>query len=139
MSKAAGRKLKLEYSTDGGSTYVKLASVREKSVSKANEPIDVTTDDSNAHRTLLPEPATRTVDISVSGVTDDDYLMSQISAGTDSVVFEDIRITYPDGATDEGTFFLGSLNRTASYQDAVLFDAELQSSGEIEYTAAPSA
>ena len=137
MAKASGRKLILEYTTDGGTTYTKLAAVREKSVNKANEPIDVTTDDSNAHRTLLAEPANRTVDISVSGVTDDEYLITEISKGTDSIAFIDLRVTYPDGATDEGDFFLGSLSRTGSYQDAVTFDAELMSSGEITYTAAP--
>lgn len=136
MAAAAGRKMLLEYSTDGGTTYVTLASVREKSITKTNEPIDVTTDDSNAHRTLLPEPATRSIDISVSGITDDDYLITQISAATDSLVFEDIRITYPDGGTDEGTFFLNSLTRTGSYQDAVTFDAQLLSSGEPTFTAA---
>lgn len=137
MAAAAGRKMLLEYSTDGGTTYTTLASVREKSVNKANEAIDITTDDSNAYRTLLAEPGMRTVDISVSGVTDDDYLMTQISAGTASLTFEDIRVTYPDGGTDEGTFFLSSLSRTGSYQDAVTFEAELQSSGEITFTPAP--
>lgn len=136
MAKAAGRKLILEYSTDGGTTYLPLASVREKSISKANEPIDVTTDDDSAWRTLLEEPGTRSVDISVSGVTDDDYLMGQISASTATLAFEDIRVTYPDGATDEGSFFLNSLSRTGSYQDAATFEASLQSSGVITYTAA---
>jgi TP901-1 family phage major tail protein len=137
MAKAAGRKLKLEYSIDSGTTYTLLASVREKSINKASEPIDVSTDDSDAHRTLLAEPASRSVDISVSGVSDDEYLMTQISAATASLVFEYIRVTYPDGATDTGTFFLNSLSRTGSYQDAVTFEASLQSSGVIVYAAAP--
>ena len=137
MAVAPGRDLLIERSTDGGTTYVKIASVREKSVAKTNEPIDVTTDDSLAHRTLLAEPAMRTVDVSVSGVTDDDILMAAISASTASLVLEDIRVTYPDGATDEGTFFLNSLTRTGSYQDAVTFEAQLLSSGEVVYTAAP--
>jgi TP901-1 family phage major tail protein len=137
MAKFSGRKLKLEYSTDSGTTYLLLASVREKSVNKAAEPIDVSTDDSDAHRTLLAEPASRSVDISVSGVSDDEYLMTQISASTATLAFEYIRVTYPDGATDEGTFFLNSLSRTGSYQDAVTFEASLQSSGAVTYTAAP--
>lgn len=137
MAAAPGRDLLIEYSTDGGTTYTTIASVREKSVAKTNEPIDVTTDDSDAHRTLLAEPAMRTVDISVSGVTDDDYLITQISAATASIVLEDVRVTYPDGGTDEGTFFLNSVTRTGSYQDAVTFEAQLLSSGQIVFTPAP--
>lgn len=133
---AIGRDLLLEYSTDGGTTYTTLAGVISKSVAINQEPVDVTTDDADGWRTLLAEPGTRSVDLSVSGVTESDYLREQITVGTSSVAFEDIRITYPNGDTITGSFFLNSLTETGETTAGVTFEGSLQSSGEITYTAA---
>jgi predicted secreted protein len=44
-------------------------------------------------------------------------------------------ITYPDGGVLSGTFFLASYTDTGAYHDATTFQAELQSSGPVSYTA----
>ena len=132
MAEIAGRKLLIQRDIIGVPTTI--ASVRSKSVSISNEPIDITTDDSDGWRTLLAEPGNRTVDISVSGVMVDDELRALILAATDSVVLESISIVYPDGGSIEGSFYLNSYSETGEYQDAVTFEASLQSSGPITYS-----
>lgn len=131
MAQTAGRNLIIKRSTDGGTTYNAIASVRSKSVTINNEPIDVTTDDSDAWRTLLAEPGSRSIDITVSGVTDDDTLMTAIMAGTSSVALHDIQVDYNGAFTLTGDFYLNSLTYTGEYTDAVTFEASLQSSGEV--------
>ena len=137
MAADSGRSLKIKRSTDGGTTYNTFALVTSKSVNKTNEHPDITSDDDSGWRTLLIEPGNRTVDVSVSGVTTDDILLAAISAGTSSVALEDIQIEYESGATDEGTFVLSNLTRSGDTTDAGRFEAQLLSSGEITYTAAP--
>ena len=45
-------------------------------------------------------------------------------------------ITYTNGDTLAGNFGLISYSEGAPYEDAVTFDAELQSTGEVTYTEA---
>lgn len=116
-----------------GSTVI--ASVRTKSASINGEPVDVTTDDSSGYRTLLDKAATRSVDLSVEGLTDDDTLRAAI-LGSGSLLLADINVEYPDGATLTGDFFMTSLEESGQHTDAVGFSASFQSSGQWTYTAA---
>jgi len=131
MAKSAGRKLTIAISPDGIAPYVVIASVRSKSITIGNEPIDVSEDDSDAWRELLAEPGNRSVDITVSGVTKDEVLMDKITAGTSSIALEFVQVDYNSEFTLTGTFYLNSLAYTGEYQDAVTFEASLQSSGVI--------
>lgn len=133
---ASGRDLLIQRSTDGGTTYNTIASVRTKSVAINNEPIDITTDDSDAWRTLLAEPGNRSIDLSVSGIWTDDDLLAQISAATASVALQDLQIVYPDTSTHEGDFMINTFNVTGEYNGAATFEASFQSSGSVTYTAA---
>lgn len=114
-----------------GSTV--LASVRSKTVSVNGEAIDVTTDDSNAFRTLLADAASRSLDMTVEGLTDDDTLRAAIM-GSGSLLLSDISVQYPDGATVTGDFFMSSLEETGQHTDAMGFSASFQSSGQWTYT-----
>lgn len=133
---ASGRDLLIQRSTDGGTTYNTIASVRTKSVAINNEPIDITTDDSDAWRTLLAEPGNRSIDLSVAGIWTDDDLLAQISAATASVALQDLQIVYPDTSTHEGDFMINTFNVTGEYNGAATFEASFQSSGSVTYTAA---
>ena len=113
-----------------------IAAVQSKGVSINNEPVDITSDDDDAWRTVLAEPGLRSIDIDVSGVTTDDILLAAISAGTSSVALQTIVITYPSGALHSGSFSLNNLTRTGESAGAVTFSATLASSGEITYTPA---
>lgn len=127
MAGNAGRKVNFEW---GGDT---VPGVREKSIAIAGEPIDVTSDDSDGWRELLSEAAENQVDLSLSGVTKSHALKTAWFEGDRT---EEVTITYPDGATLAGTFFLASFTDTAPYNDAMTFEAELQSSGPVTFTPA---
>jgi len=129
MAASSGRELLIKK----GSSVI--AGVRTKTVTINGEAIDVTTDDDSGYRTLLGDPATRMIDLSVEGITKDDTLRA-IVAGGGSQMLTDITIEYPDGAVIAGDFYLVSVEEAGEYQDAVTFSASLQSSGEYTYTPA---
>ena len=52
MAEAIGRDLLVQRSTDGGTTYATIASIRSKSISVNNEPVDITTADDRDWETL---------------------------------------------------------------------------------------
>lgn len=115
---------------------VSIAGVRTKGVAINGEPIDITSDDDGGYRTMLDDPGTMSLDLSIEGVTKDDTLLAAIAAGA-NLKLTDITINYPDGATMAGDFFLNSLEESGPYNEAVTFTASLQSSGAFVYTPAP--
>lgn len=130
MPANVGRLLKIKQ----GSTTI--AGVRSKTITANGEPIDITTDDENGYRTLLSDPATRSLDISVEGLTKDNTLRSAILTGSSALLLTDINIEFPNGDTITGDFFFNSHEETGNHTDAVGFTASFQSSGEWTFTAA---
>lgn len=108
-----------------------ILGVREKSPTLSGEPIDITSDEDNGWKALLEEVAVNMVSIALTGVTKSDALRRDWFAGTRQRA---VVITYPDGGTISGTFMLASYKETGAYNNAVTFDAEIQSSGEVTYT-----
>jgi predicted secreted protein len=109
-----------------------IAAVRSKTATHSREPVDVTTDDSNGDRTLLPAPAIRAIDLSVEGVaTVDNYQAFLSSWKLDA--FLDVSVLHADGSIEEAQegFFLGNVEFTAEYNGAVMFTAQLMSSGPV--------
>lgn len=113
---------------------VTIAGARTKSMTINNEPIDVTTDDDSAFRTLLEEPGQKNIDLSVEGLTKDDDLKQAAIEGT--TLIEAYTIEFPSGATVDGDFRLNNLELGAEYNAAITFTAEIQSTGAYTYTAA---
>jgi predicted secreted protein len=114
---------------------VVIAAVRTKSVTHNREPVDVTTDDSDSYRTLLSEPAARSLDVQVEGVvTSGNH--AQLLNDWNNNTLKDITIQYPDGSIGEAEhgFFLGSLEFNGEHNGAVQFSAQLQSSGPLTIT-----
>lgn len=108
-----------------------ILGVREKGIKLNGEPVDVTSDDSDGWRELLTVAAENQVDVSLQGVTKDATLRAAWFGDRTAAV----TLTYPDaGGTITGTFYLASYNETATYNDAIAFEAELQSSGVVTYT-----
>lgn len=125
MAAASGRDLILQIDT--GSGYVAIAGVRSKSISINNDPVDITSDDDDGWRKLLPEPGQRGIDLSVSGVTKDQILCAEIMAATSSITLQNLKIIYPDGSNYLGSYCLSGFSNTAEYNGAVVFDASFQS------------
>jgi len=112
-----------------------IAAIQSKSTSMNRAPIDTTNDDNNGWRQLLPEPASRSVDVPIDGVaTSDNYqlILDEWSGNLLSAIV----INNPDGSTMTAAdgFFLASLEFSGSNDGHVAFSASLQSSGEVTIT-----
>lgn len=125
MPGTIGRKIALTW---GGAA---VQGVRQKNISVAGAPIDVSADEDDGWRTLLEEAGQNEVGVSLSGVTKSRALMSDWFNGTRT---KTLVLTYPDGATLSGTFFLANYKDNGPYQDAVTFDADLVSTGPITFS-----
>lgn len=125
MAASAGRQVDFDW--NGAA----ILGVREKSLEIAGEPIDVTSDEDVGWRTLLTLAAQNEVSISLSGVTKDIRLKTDWFAGTRTrtAVF-----TYPNGDVLTGSFFLAEYSEGMPYNDAVTFEATVQSTGVVTFT-----
>lgn len=126
MPASSGRELVLKR----GTTVV--AGVRTKAMAITRAGIDVTSDDDAGFRTMLGEPGQLELNISVSGVTKDDVLRADAVNG---VTLQAYTLEFEDGSTVTGNFFLATYTETGTYNEAVTFEAEIQSSGTFVFTA----
>jgi predicted secreted protein len=94
--------------------------------------IDVTSDDDAGFRTMLGEAGQKELNISVSGVTKDDVLRADAVNGN---ALQAYTLEFEDGSTVTGDFFLATYTETGTYNEAVTFEAEIQSSGTFTFTA----
>lgn len=110
-----------------------IPGVREKGLAISGEPVDVTSDEDAGWRTLLDSNgATQDqIDITLSGVTKSSILKRDWFEGSRSGT---ATLTYPDGTTISGTFYLSAYNETGAYNDATTFDATLMSSGPVVFS-----
>lgn len=115
-----------------------VAVVREKTLTHAKEAVDVTADEDNGWRRLLPIAGARSIDVSVSGVCEDANI-TQLQNLWVNDAFADVTLEYPDGSTAEAEdgFFLNGFEISGSQDGEAAFSATLQSSGEVTITAAP--
>lgn len=128
MAASIGRELLIKRGS------VVIAGVRSKSASINGEAVDITSDDDSGFRTLLSTVGTKSMDLSVEGVTKDATLRAAMLSGS-SLLLTDVNLEYPNGDTVSGDFFLTSLEESAPYNEATTFTASLQSSGEFTYVA----
>jgi len=110
-----------------------IAGCQSKSATINNEPIDITSDDDDGFRTLLADPATRSMDMSVEGVTKDTILLEAATGATSELLTGHV-MDIPGVGTIEGDFYLNSFELGAPTAEAVTFTASLQSSGEFTFT-----
>ncbi len=108
-----------------------ILGVREKDLTCAGAAIDVTSDDNAGIQKLLTVSAQDSLEIKLSGVTKSDALKTDWFAGTRT---RTATLTYPNGATLSGTFYMSAYSEKAPYKDAQTFDATLQSSGAFTFT-----
>lgn len=129
-----GRALTLEYPTGGV-----IAGVRTKSFTIDSSPLDVTTDDDLAFRTLMEEAGQQQIDISCEGILKDDTLLEKIINGSSYIQELTIKLPFTYVTTQGkivGDFRLNNFEISGEYQSAITFSCTLQSSGTYTYTAA---
>lgn len=114
-----------------------IAAVSSKTKTLSRSPVDVTTDDSDGWRTLLPFPGNRFVDVSVEGVaTSANYqiLLDEWAGTVNSTVV--IRNANGSSMSAANGFFLGNVEFSGEQDAHVAFTAQLQSSGAVTITPA---
>jgi TP901-1 family phage major tail protein len=137
MAATVGRAVTFLWGDD--SPQEEIPGVREKGIELSGEAIDITSDDSDGWRELLSVPAQNEVNISISGVTKNTTLEADWFAGTRTQAAT-IEYRTPTGtliASITGTFYLATYTNTGNYNDAVTFEAELQSTGVVSFTPGP--
>ena len=109
-----------------------LLGVREKNIAFNGEPINVTSDEDQGWRTLIPDvPNENQIDITLSGVSKDTRLRTDWFAGTRT---RTAAFTYPNGDVITGTFMISAYSEGNPYNDATTFECTLQSTGIVTYT-----
>lgn len=110
-----------------------IAGVRSKGIAQSGEAIDISSDSSSGWRELLTLAGENQVTLTISGVVRDRRLIEDFYAGNRTKA---IAFTFASsGGTLAGNFMLTSLTETGEYNGAATFDAELQSTGAVTYTA----
>lgn len=111
---------------------VPIAAINNKTATMNKEAVDVTNDDSDGFRVLLPSPGVKSMDVSVEGVaTSENYeILYAAWFGSDLL---DITIVHPNGSTIEAEhgFFFGNLEMGGETAGYVSFTTQLQSSGPL--------
>lgn len=115
-----------------------IASVRSKTMTSNKTPIETTNDDDDADVSYLTGTfATKSLEISVEGLTDDDVLSDIALSNTDSDAhLSDITLVRPNGDIVSGNFILTNYVETGQYENAVTFTATLVRNGAHTFTAA---
>ena len=135
MTAFVGRKAVLSQ----GSPLVAIAALRTKTMTMANEPVDVTSDDDAGFRKLLADPGNKTLDISVEGVAKDvasfSALLTLATSGTD--ILDSFSLLFPGIGTIAGEFVVSSFEVGAPYNEAATFSCTLQSAGAYTWTSIP--
>jgi TP901-1 family phage major tail protein len=135
MTAFVGRKAVLSM----GSPLVAVAALRTRTMTLANEPVDITSDDDNGFRALLSDPGTKTLDISFEGVAKDvasfNSLINKATNGTN--VLEAVSLLFPAIGTIAGNFVVTNFEIGAPYNEVATFSCTLQSAGAYTWTSIP--
>lgn len=130
MAASIGRKMLVKKNN------VAIAGVTEKSISINHEPVDISSDDDLGYRKLLNDPASKSIDISVSGVATAETIRNiAILSGVTHTMLTDLTFEWVDGDKISGDFYLASYEESGSTGDKVTFSASFQSSGAWTFTA----
>lgn len=118
---------------------VTIAGVRQKTASLSKSMVDVTTDDADGWRTLLPAPGMRSIDITIDGVTENEVFIAEFFKADTAVTGEPVVVNLPSTLAVPGdytgTFMLVSFEHSGAHDGEYAFSVQLQSSGPVTYTA----
>jgi predicted secreted protein len=81
---------------------------------------------------LDEDPAERSIEMSVEGVTKDDRLIELATTGGSQLISE-YTLTFEGLGTFTGNFHIGTLELGAEYNNAVTFSCTISSSGPFTY------
>lgn len=106
--------------------------VTSKTITINNEAVDITDDDDNGWRSMLADPAVRSIDISAEGVLKADGII--VDAINASSLLEEYTLEIEGVGSVAGDFYVNGLEITAATNDAARYSTTFQSSGPAVYT-----
>ena len=133
MAAEAGRDLRIAYDADGAGsgTAAVIAGARTDSMTINNEPIDITDKDDAGVRTMLNNVATKSIEISCTGVLKNDTLITLADSAAEDAALNFFEIDVGSLRSYRGQWFISSFEVTGEQEDAITFSMTLQSSGAI--------
>lgn len=111
-----------------------ILGVQTKGLTVNNEQLDTTDENSSGWAEALALPGQKSVEFPFSGVVKNLELLRSIMTGADQSQIYAISLTYPDGSTVAGDFFLSNYTETGEYNGLYTFDVSMASSGEPTFT-----
>jgi predicted secreted protein len=124
-----GRDFVLSKGSTAGVGGTALAGCKTKSFKVNNTVIDISNDDSDVWITTLDEPATKSVEISASGVVKDIIMLQAALSATD--IQEEYTLAWPTSHKLYGKFNITSFSQTGETAAGATFEVTLTSSGAI--------
>ena len=131
MAAESGRDLRIDYSSDSGTTWNPVAGARTDSLTFNNEAIDITDKDDAGVRTYLDDVAVKSMSLSVTGVATASTFSALAQAAAASAALHDFRVAFGSFATYTGQFFITSFEATGEQADTITFTMSLESGGAI--------
>lgn len=124
-------------------TYTDLAGLRTRSFKINNNPVDVTTAESNGRwRELLGDTGTVELEIDAAGLYQKDapgHLLPSLVVSGASTVFRLVSSASSAGITIVGSFIVTEYEASATYNEAATFTVKLMSTGAPTITYSPVA
>jgi TP901-1 family phage major tail protein len=139
MSQKKMGRLMLIKSSDGAGGFEVAAALKSKTLSIANNGVDVTTPDMDAPEGVMwSELLTGSTSISVSG---SGYAIKSaaearlVALSMSGEAIDDFEVIVPNIGTFKGPFMVASLDAGGEQEDGVTFGLSLNSAGKIVFTA----
>lgn len=127
----------LKIDTTGLGVFADVGGARVVGASFNNQPVDATSAASTGQwRQLVDAAGIISMDISFSGVFQDDSQDTLLDTKFRGRLLTDFQVVVPDFGTYEGSFIITNYSFNGSHDDVVTFELALQSGGEITFTAA---
>lgn len=128
--------IKMDTATSGPPSYTTVAGLQNKSLRLSDGATDVTTQDSvGKWKKLLPGASIRMLSVSGDGVFDDSASQNAVVTTMMARALKRWQIIVPQLGTFEGLFQITSLDFKGPHTKEVGFSINLESAGEITFTA----
>lgn len=111
------------------STGICIAGVQVTDLSAAFAPLDITDNNSNGFRELLPECGLQTYDFSISGIIKDGNLRTIAQDGNDNIDLTNYKFKWADGSELTMDYKMSNYVETYPTNEAATFTATILTSG----------
>lgn len=104
---------------------VKIAGVQSKEITRPRSAVDVTNDDCDGWKRVLPKPGMRSSAISIKGVCTGEGWGILRNMWDNDTAYQTVTVTHPDGSTETGSAFISALSDSGDHDGAVTFSMTL--------------